>query len=1069
MAEAFAKVFGEALLSAFLQVLVDRVASKEILDLFPGDKAVVKLLRNLRTVLSSANSLLNDAEEKQITDENVQKWLDELKEVIYDADDLVDKMDGEVLRREGKRRTKFKNILKFFNKKVKIEAEEILHTLTFLVDQKDSLRLREVENKSSSNRLVPSLEASDVYGREADKEAIINLLLSHDASSGNKVSVIRIVGMGGIGKTTLAQLVYKDGRIEEHFELKAWVTVSQDFNVSKITTTICAKLPSEEPGKLEQRDNEEPFELQEKLKKALRGKKFLIILDDVWNNDYDLWDSLKSSFESGASGSKIIVTSRRENVASIMVVVKTHYLSELTDEYCWKLFVKYVCGTNEDLGGSKEEIGRECVKRCKGLPLAIKTLGCLLRSDQHVHKWEGILNVDVWNKQDSKILPSLWLSYRHLPRNLKRCFAYCSIFPRGYKFEREKLILLWMAEGLLQTNDKDARMEEIGEQYVQELLSRSLFQRSGQDESFLLMHDLVHDVAIFVSGEFCFKLDKSINLHKLPSKTRHLSYKNGTYDLNKLEGLCRAERLRTFLALPLSRPNRLLFKKHSVPCHSLLASGRCLRVLSLSRSSIDKLPDSVGNMKHLRYLDLSDSAITKLPDSICTLYSLQTLLLSWCSNLTRLPKKMDRLINLRHLDIEGVPLKEVTLQLSNLKYLQTFPRMVLGPGHSWFKLKEIKELNNLGGVLKISGLENVDEKEAEEANLNDKKYLSYLSLEWSHDHETDSSQREKQILDGLQPYTNLKGLEITFYRGTVFSDWVGDSSFSNMLSICLKNCENCCFLPPLGQLPSLKDLNIDGLNDVVSIGDEFYGTGPSFRSLKQLTLRRMSKWKEWSFSEASTVQEGGIFPCLTQIKLEDCPKLEVGLPGNLPSLEDLSTERCSTMAVLLPGTQQTTTTFFQSLISVSLKNCPALESLLECGSDSKVKSLRLWHCEKLFENRVCWELERRFSSLERLEIAGWEDDSFPDDGLLPTTLKRMEINFCSNLQRLNGSAFQQLTSLEHLQIIYCSKLQCLPEQGLPTSLSRLSIKGCDLLITRCQEDGEDWPKIAQIASVVISK
>ncbi|PON49729.1 NB-ARC domain containing protein, partial [Trema orientale] len=403
MAEAFAKVFGEALLSAFLQVLVDRVASKEILDLFPGDKAVVKLLRDLRTVLSSANSLLNDAEEKQITDENVQKWLDELKEVIYDADDLVDKMDGEVLRskQEGKHRTKFKNFFKFFNKKVKLEAEEILCTLTLLVDQKDSLRLREVENKSSSNRLAPSLEASDVYGREADREEIVNLLLSHDASSGNKVSVIRIVGMGGIGKTTLAQLVYKDGRIEEHFELKAWVTVSQDFNISKITTTICAKLPSEEPGKLEHRDNDEPFELQEKLKKALRGKKFLVVLDDVWDNDSDQWDSLKSSFESGASGSKIIVTSRRENVASIMVVVKTHYLSELTDEYCWKLFVKYVCGTNEDLDESKEEIGREYVKRCKGLPLAIKTLGCLLRSDQHVHKWESILNVDVWNKQDS--------------------------------------------------------------------------------------------------------------------------------------------------------------------------------------------------------------------------------------------------------------------------------------------------------------------------------------------------------------------------------------------------------------------------------------------------------------------------------------------------------------------------------------------------------------------------------------------------------------------------------------------------------------------------------------------
>ncbi|PON49727.1 LRR domain containing protein [Trema orientale] len=230
----------------------------------------------------------------------------------------------------------------------------------------------------------------------------------------------------------------------------------------------------------------------------------------------------------------------------------------------------------------------------------------------------------------------------------------------------------------------------------------------------------------------------------------------------------------------------------------------------------------------------------------------------------------------------------------------------------------------------------------------------------------------------------------------------------------------------------------------------------------------MSEWKEWSISEAKAIEGGTVFPCLTQIELEDCPKLEVGLASNLPSSEDLSMESSSKMAVLHPGTQQGTATFFPSLVSISLKNCPEVESLPEYEPHSIVKSLRLWHCGKLFKNRM-HDLQRCFSSLERLEIAGWEDDSFPDDGLLPTTLKRMEINFCSNLQRINGSALQQLTSLEHLQILYCSKLQCLPEQGLPTSLSRLSIKGCDLLMTRCQEDGEDWPKIAQIASVVISK
>lgn len=223
-----------------------------------------------------------------------------------------------------------------------------------------------------------------------------------------------------------------------------------------------------------------------------------------------------------------------------------------------------------------------------------------------------------------------------------------ALFPQDYLFEREEIILLWMAEGFLHTNNKkEKRMEEVGDGYFNDLVARSLFQRSSHfgHESKFVMHDLVHDLAMFVYGDFCFRFDDSMNVERLTKKTRHLLHQVSIDDDQLWKGRFEAKHLHTLKVPRRYSFNHELFKE-------VLKGGRCLRVLSTSANiDIQMLSDSFGNLKHLRYLDLSNSEVAELPHSICTLYNLQTLLLSGCENLTQLPKDMGRLIHLHHLDI----------------------------------------------------------------------------------------------------------------------------------------------------------------------------------------------------------------------------------------------------------------------------------------------------------------------------------------------------------------------------------------------------------------------------------
>ncbi|KAL1538246.1 putative disease resistance protein RGA4 [Salvia divinorum] len=695
---------------AIISVVAERVAAviedqiRYEVNLVRGvEKEVLDLSDKLKTI----RNVLGDAEKRGVNDRSVKSWLKKLEATAYEMDDILDEWNYSLLEYRMKDSAEQKvccsfipssSCLRFKKVVVSRDTAKKIETVKSTVDQilkeKDDFNFLMSAPatyhvpESRRAQSTSSIEFEKVLGSDIhrNKNDIVNkLMLNGDSRT------LCIVGMGGLGKTTLAQLVYSDTQVEGGFT-RIWICVSDPFVVAEVARGIVESLTKEIiPPYINQLEM-----VLEKLRDCISGKKFLLVLDDVWTEDYSKWEPLRINLKYGAPGSKILVTTRNERVAKMMGTVDDDIYrpQQLNDEECWSLLrCVSLSGRSEKECGEFEEVGKKIASKCKGLPLAANVLGSLLQFKYSLKEWENVWKSEIWEleKAEVELFPHLVLSYNELSPVLRRCFSYCAVYSKDSQINAKSLIEQWMALGYLGSVGGNGGSELKGREYLNSLAMLSLFhdvERTCEHIVRCKMHDIVHDFALFLR-----KNDEAAEMRKRSCQvcdpiivSRVQEYRSLCLD-STTPNLC--DCLTSLKVLVCKRglhlPSLLGMEK-LIHLRWLSLSGTLflnedlkvicrlyfLQTLLLAQCYLKEIPTEIGNLVHLRHLDLSvNRELKELPKSMYSLVELQTLTLAFCC-LEEIRGEIGNLIQLRNLDLSRNKfLKELPESICSLVELQT--------------------------------------------------------------------------------------------------------------------------------------------------------------------------------------------------------------------------------------------------------------------------------------------------------------------------------------------------------------------------------------------------------------
>ncbi|CAN6693224.1 unnamed protein product [Malus baccata var. baccata] len=967
-------------------------------------------LEKLKESFTKIELLLNSVADKP-QDPPIEAWVKKLKDVAHDAEDVLDELEYEGYRRKVEIQNHMKKkVLNFFSLSNPLAfrlqmAHKIQKINASLVDLKGEASLLQLVSKNKVattqgirwDRQTNAFIGKDeiIIGRQDDVSKIVTTLTDSKYNQEN-LAVMAIVGMGGLGKTTLAKSVYNEDSIHKFFEKKIWICVSDTFDVNFILHQMIEQLNRE---KAPSKDNQNTLLLS--LNEELKDKKYLLVLDDVWNEDSKLWESFMECLSklSSAKGSKIIVTTRKEKVASISEkLLPRRELGKLSGDECWSIMKNRAFPNSSD--PKFDTIGREIAEKCRGVPLVAKVLGGILHTKKSIGEWSSFKNSGIWDnlsKGEDIIMPVLRLSFDNLESaSLKQCFAYCSI----------------------------KEMEDIGNEYFDILLQSSLFQDATISDNGIVskckMHDLVHDLAEHVSkseiltGESC-GIDNTLEI-------RHVA-RVSTSTLEKT------------LERSAGKLRSLFFYDDEIPIN-ILPRFKALRVLNLSNANIEGLPVSVGRLKHLRYLDISKTRFEALPKSIGKLYNLQTLRAMNCA--------LEEHI---YFD-EGIKFPQ---GIGRLTCLRTLPYFSVG-NEIGRRIEELAGLKQLKGELIVCNLQLVKNgEEAKKAKLEDKTKIRHLSFNWTANRST-TNNNEEDVLEGLRPHRELELLSIENFMGNKFPPWMmsGSLPLNNLKRIQLLGCDKCEGVPPLGHLPSLTELKIRGMANLKCVGAEFYGYDlvhnvattseeviTLFPALKVLYISECGDLNEWKQTPTTSRKKVVVFPCLEMLTVENCSKLR-NAPSHFPCLQKLEMSSCDSRTPIEEISSGLTT-----LTSLEIRGIKELTCLPPgiLKKNNNLYSLVIKNCNDL----TCMtpDVVGSCGSLEKLVIWNCDKLRHLPDGLdtLPL-LEELIIERCPSLELIPIE--QGMASLRELKIEDCGRLSRLPsELKNCTSLQQLSIKKCD--------------------------